>query len=211
MQPFGSAPGGETIPLGWDDERVGLHSYVAFYHSTPEALRRTHAFIRTGLDEAGTFCIFLAEEARIPGLLDELQSAYEGDVQERIASGKLVAASWNPNFEGLVDTLMGRLDRALGEGYVRIRAMGLVAWARVGWGDHAWLKRCERAIMMATSMYPMVLLCTYHLPELPEELVREIDDPDHPKLTLVEPMGPLRATMMRTAVSVARRVPGLRL
>src|SRR5437660_4696756 len=134
----------EVIPLGWGDTEVPLHSYVAFYHTNDESVGRSLGFLRTGLAEPGTFCMFLAERARIPGFLSQLQEGYDGDVGACVESGKLVAAPWHPNFEGLADALMGRIDQALSGGeYVRVRAMGLVAWAAVGWGDAAWLKRCE--------------------------------------------------------------------
>lgn len=197
----------ESIPLGWGDQTVGLHSYVAFYYSTPEAVRRSLAFIRIGLDEPGTFCIFLAEERRIEPLLQALNEGYGGDAHDRIEDGKLVAAAWHPNFEGLADTLMGRLEHALGDGYVRIRAMGLVAWDEVGWGDASWLKRCERAINMAASMYPMVILCTYKMPELPEMLTRELVDPEQPRIVVNDAMGAVKSAAARMAMSLSRRIP----
>ncbi len=197
-----------AISLGWGGQEVALHSYVAFYYSTPEAVRRSLAFLRVGLDEPDTFCIFLAEESRIDGLLSDLQDGSEQDVLERIDRGHLVAASWDPNFEGLVDTLMARLDRALADGYVRIRAMGLVAWDRVGWGDPVWLKRCERAMNMAAAMYPMVILCTYNIPQMAGHLVRETSEPDDPRIVVNEAMGPLKAGALRVAMSLSRRMPG---
>lgn len=196
----------EVIPLGWGETEVPLHSYVAYYYTTDHAVRRSLAFLRTGLDEPGTFCMFLAEEARIAGYLRHLQDGYMGDVGERLGSGKLVAAAWHPNFEGLADTLMGRIDQALADGYVRVRAMGLVAWAAVGWGDAAWLKRCESRINMATSMYPMVVLCTYHLPELPGLMATDHGDPDLPQIVVNDTMGTVPATMARAAMSVSRRL-----
>jgi MEDS: MEthanogen/methylotroph, DcmR Sensory domain len=198
----------ELVSLGWGSQQVPLHSYVAFYYTTPEAMRRSLAFLRVGLDEPRTFCIFLAEEARLDEFQRDLQQGYSGDVRECVGRGKLVAAAWHPNFEGLADTLMARLDQALAEGYVRIRAMGLVAWAQVGWGDTAWLKRCERRINMATSMYPMVILCTYNIPELPGAIAAEIGDPDQPRIVVNDPMGAVRSTMAKAAMSVARRLPG---
>lgn len=202
--------GNETIPLGWASREVELHSYVAFYYSTPEAVGRSLAFLRVGLDEPGTFCIFLVEESRIGELLQQLQSSYQGDVQERIREGKLAAAAWSPDLEGLADRVMGRLDQAMTEGYVRVRAMGLVAWDEVGWGDALWLKRCERAINMAASMYPMVILCTYNIPELPGELVQEIAADDQPRVVVNEPMGRIKTAAARMAMSVARTLPGTR-
>lgn len=196
----------EVIPLGWGDTEVPLHSYVAFYYTTEQAVRRSLAFLRTGLDEPGTFCMFLAEEARIKGYLRHLQDGYAGDVHERVDGGKLVAAAWHPNFEGLADTLMARIDRALDDGYVRVRAMGLVAWAAVGWGDAAWLKRCESRINMATSMYPMVILCTYNLPELPGLMAAEDDDPEDPQIIVNDTMGAVPASVARAAMSVSRRI-----
>jgi hypothetical protein len=197
----------ELIWLGWGDQQVALHSYVAFYYSTPEAARRSVAFLRLGLDEPDTFCIFLAEESRIPAVLQSLGEGYRGDVQDCIAGGRLVAAAWHPNFEGLTDTLMRRLDQALADGYTRIRAMGLVAWDQVGWGDASWLKRCERAINMAASMYPMVILCTYRMPELPGALMLEIGDPDQPRIVVNDAMGTVKSAAARMAMSLSRRVP----
>jgi hypothetical protein len=197
------------MALGWGNDEVPLHSYVAFYYSSPDAVARSLAFLRVGLNEPDTFCIFLAEDDRIAGLLRDLQDGHDRDVHECIEAGKLVAAGWLPNFEGLADTLMVRLDQALSEGYVRIRAMGLVAWARVGWGDQRWLKRCERAINMAASMYPMVILCTYNIPDLPGKLVQEIDELDRPRVFVNDAMGPVRSAAARAALSVSRKVPGL--
>ncbi len=179
----------EQIPLGWGDRMVPLHSYVALYYSTPEAIQRALAFLRVGLDEDGTFCIFLAEEARKPALLDALQDGYAGDVRRAVSDGKLVAASWTPTFDNLTTTVMGRLDEALAGGYLRIRALGLVAWAEVGWGDVEWLKRCEAAINWAAALYPMVILCTYRIPELPQELVRE-GMADEPVVVVNQALGP---------------------
>jgi MEDS: MEthanogen/methylotroph, DcmR Sensory domain len=195
----------QVIPLGWGDTEVPLHSYVAFYHTSGEAVLRSLAFLRAGLDEPGTFCMFLAEEARIDEFLCQLQAGYGGDVREHVDRGKLVAAAWQPDFEGLADTLMGRIDRALKEGYVRVRAMGLVAWAAVGWGDAAWLKRCESRINLATSMYPMVILCTYSLPDLPGLIATEHDDPEQPQIIVNDTMGVVPASMARAAMSVQRR------
>lgn len=199
---------GALIPLGWGSLEVPLHSYVAFYYSTPEAVRRSLSFLRVGLDEPDTFCIFLAEESRIDGLLSQLQDGSAQDLIECIGRGKLVAASWDPNFEGLVDTLMARLDRALADGYVRIRAMGLVAWDRVGWGDPVWLKRCERAMNMSAAMFPMVILCTYNIPQIAGHLLRETGEPDEPRIVVNQAMGPIRSGALRVAMSLSRRMPG---
>jgi hypothetical protein len=196
----------EVIPLGWDDTEVPLHSYVAFYYTTGESMRRSLAFLRAGLDEPGTFCIFLAEEARIDGVLCHLQDGYPGEVARHVERGKLVSAAWQPDFEGLADAMLGRIDDALAGDYVRVRAMGLVAWSDVGWGDAAWLKRCERRINMATSMYPMVILCTYNLPELPGLIAIEHDDPERPQVVVNDTMGIVSATVARTAMSVSRRL-----
>lgn len=196
----------EVIPLGWGDREVPLHSYVAFYYTNDEAVRRSLAFLRAGLDEPDTFCVFLAEKARIEGFLAQLQDGHDGNVAGCVARGKLVAAPWHPNFEGLADTLMGRIDAALAEGYVRVRAMGLVAWAAVGWGDAAWLKRCERRINLATSMYPMVVLCTYSLPDLPGLAATGLDDWEHPQIVVNEAMGAVTASMAKAAMSVSRRL-----
>jgi hypothetical protein len=196
----------EIIPLGWGDTEVPLHSYVAFYYTTVEAMRRSFAFLRAGFDEPGTFCIFLAEEARIDGVMSQLQDGYPGDVAGHVERGKLVSAAWHPDFEGLADKLMGRIEEALAGGYVRIRAMGLVAWSEVGWGDAAWLKRCESRINMATSMYPMVILCTYNLPELPGLIAMEHDDPEQPQIVVNDTMGAVSATVARAAMSVHRNL-----
>jgi len=195
----------EVIPLGWGDTEVPLHSYVAFYHTNDGSVRRSLGFLRTGLDESGTFCMFLAEQARIPGFLSQLQEGYDGDVGACVESGKLVAAPWHPNFEGLADALMGRIEHALSGGeYVRVRAMGLVAWAAVGWGDAAWLKRCESRINLATSMYPMVILCTYSLPDLPG-LVATGLDPEHPQIVVNDAMGTVTSSVAKAAMTMSRR------
>src|SRR5260370_7858497 len=94
------------IPLGWGGKEVALHSYVALYHSTPEAVSRSLAFIRMGLDEPDTFCIFLAEDGRIESLLQSLDEDYSGRVEERIEGGKLVAATWRPNLDGRAHPLL---------------------------------------------------------------------------------------------------------
>ena len=195
------------IPLGWGGKEVALHSYVAFYYSTPEAISRSLAFLRVGLDEPDTFCIFLAEDARLQSLLQSLDEDYSGRVGERLEEGKLVAAAWRPDFEGLAGMLMGRLDHALEQGYTVIRAMGLVAWDEVGWGDPAWLKRCERAINMAASMYPMVILCTYRMPELPQMLALELGDPEEPRIVVNDAMGSVKSTAARVAMSLSRKLP----
>ncbi len=195
------------IPLGWGGKQVALHSYVAFYYSTPEAVSRSLAFLRAGLDEPDTFCIFLAEDRRLESLLQSLDDGRSERVRERIEEGKLVAAPWHPNFEGLADTLMGRLDHALEQGYTLIRAMGLVDWDEVGWGDAAWLKRCERAINMAASMYPMVILCTYRMPELPQMMALELGDPEEPRIVVNDAMGSVKSTAARVAMSLSRKLP----
>ncbi len=204
-----AAMGGDRahIPLGWGGKQVALHSYVAFYYSTPEAVSRSLAFLRAGLDEPDTFCIFLAEDRRLESLLQSLDDGRSERVRERIEEGKLVAAPWHPNFEGLADTLMGRLDHALEQGYTLIRAMGLVDWDEVGWGDAAWLKRCERAINMAASMYPMVILCTYRMPELPQMMALELGDPEEPRIVVNDAMGSVKSTAARVAMSLSRKLP----
>ncbi len=178
----------EQIPLGWGNRMVPVHSYVAFYFSTPEALQRSMGFLRTGLDEPGTFVMFLAEEARLEGLLATLQADYPGDLQQLIEKRKLYPASWTPSFDNLSTTMMGRIDDALSEGFLRVRAMGLVDWAEVGWGDQEWLNRCEMAINWAASLYPMVILCTYNIPDLPGGLVQESEHENEPVITVHEPL-----------------------
>jgi hypothetical protein len=61
----------EHLPLGWASEAVPLHSYVSFYYSQDETLRRSLAFIRAGLHEPGTFCAVLADAARHPTVVEE--------------------------------------------------------------------------------------------------------------------------------------------
>lgn len=101
---------------------------------------------------------------------------------------------------------MGRMDHALKEGYTRIRAMGLVVWDEVGWGDAAWLKQCEWAINIAASMYPMVILCTYRMPELPEILALELHDPGEPRIVVNEAMGSVKSTAAKVAMSLSRKL-----
>ena len=182
---------GERISLGWSDETVPLHSYVAFYYSDEQAVAQSVAFLRVGLDEPGTFCAMVTDRTRHEYVIGQFQAAYQGDLGDLIRRGKLALIGESPTFEDLASSMVSRMDRALAEGYVRIRALGFVAWGQPGWPDISALKRCEAAVNRVAADYPAVIVCTYNVPKLAGVIVETAVD--GPVVVVNEPVGQRQA------------------
>jgi MEDS: MEthanogen/methylotroph, DcmR Sensory domain len=156
--------GQELVALGWDGRELPLHSYVAFYYIDPEAVRRSLAFLRLGLEEPDTFNVLLADAGEHERILQELQSGYGGDVQEACESGRLITVGLIEDFDELAGMIRVAMDAVLDAGYRRVRVLGLVGWGLPWYPDAAWLRRCEAAVNKAVSQYPMVVVCLYDVP-----------------------------------------------
>ncbi len=178
--------GVERIPLGWSDETVPLHSYVAFYYSDEGAISQSLAFLRVGLDEDGTFCAMLTDRSRHEYVIGQFQKQYDRDLTALIRQGKLAMVGESPTFEDLAYSMISRMDRALAEGYVRIRALGFVAWGQPGWPDISALKRCEAEVNRVAAAYPAVIVCTYNVPKLAGVIVETAVD--GPVIVVNEPV-----------------------
>lgn len=178
----------EQIPLGWSGQTVPLHSYVAFYYSDDSAISQSLAFLRVGLREPGTFCAMLSDRSRHQYMKEQFQAMYEGDLDELIRAGKLALVGESPTFEDLAYSMVSRMDRALKEGYVRIRALGFVAWGQPGWPDISALKRCEAEVNRVAAAYPAVIVCTYNVPKLAGGVIVETPI-DGPVIVVNEPVG----------------------
>lgn len=177
----------EQIALGWSSQTVPLHTYVAFYYSDDSAVSQSLAFLRVGLDEPGTFCAMLSDGSRHQKVKDQFQDTYEGDLDVLIATGKLALVGESPTFEDLAYSMVSRMDRAMEEGYERIRALGFVAWGQPGWPDISALKRCEAEVNRVAAAYPAVIVCTYNVPKLAGGVI--VDTPiDGPVIVINEPM-----------------------
>ncbi len=163
----------EEIPVGWSEQRLPLHSYVAFYFSDQGTVRQGTAFISTGLDEPGTLCLLFGDERRHPELLEELRKSYDGDLEAVMASGKLLLVGLIQDFQLMAEFMIPALRQAAALGYQRIRALGLVNWAWEGSPPVGWLKQCESLVRRTVAELPMVAVCMYQLPGLASQLVLE--------------------------------------
>ena len=163
----------DGLPLGWNDERLPLHSVVSFYYSDEGTARRSLAFLRAGLAEPGTFCLALADPSRQRAILDLLQDGHDGDLQELIDAGKLALVAGRPSFDELAQAMASRMDQALAGGHVRVRFLGFVAWGQPGWPDLSALRLCEAQVNRMAAVYPAVVVCAYSVPQLPGDYVRE--------------------------------------
>ncbi|HXM56240.1 MAG TPA: MEDS domain-containing protein [Candidatus Dormibacteraeota bacterium] len=162
--------GQELVGLGWDGQELPLHSYVAFYYIDSEALRRSLAFLRLGLDEPDTFNVLLADAGQHERILRELQNGYEGDVRGACEAGRLATVGLIEDFEELAGMIRVAMDAVLGAGYRRVRVLGLVGWGLPWYPDAAWLKRCEAEVNEVVARYPMVVVCLYDVPSFVDPL-----------------------------------------
>ncbi|MEP7104796.1 MAG: MEDS domain-containing protein, partial [Chloroflexota bacterium] len=71
-----------------------------------------------------------------------------------------------PTVAGLLETIGGRLERAVAEGYRVIRFLGFIAWDSPGWPDEAALLDFESQVNEVVTAYPAVIVCTYGVPTL---------------------------------------------
>jgi hypothetical protein len=166
--------GGELVALGWEDRRLPLNSYVAFYYLDDEVLGRCLSFLRVGLDEPGTFCVLLAEAAQHQRVLSELQRGYDGDVERACDDGRLATVGLIPEFEELAAMIRMAMDAVLAAGYRRVRVLSLVGWGLSWHPDAAWLKRCEAEVNRVVAEYPMIVVCLYEVPSFVDPLAVDI-------------------------------------
>jgi hypothetical protein len=188
------------MALGWSGELVPLHSYVSFYYSDDQTMRRSLAFLRVGLDETGTFNIVLAAGNRHHELLDEVTAAH-GGTDQLVAAGKLAVVPEVPTVEQiaatedttslqeLAMTVGTHMQTALDTGYVRIRALGFVDWSQPGWPDLEALKRCEAQIRQVAAFFPVVVVCAYRMIQLPGQLMLEGAMGNEPVVVVHDPVG----------------------
>ena len=164
----------ELVALGWDEQQLPLHSYVAYYYIDDAALRRTLAFLRLGLDERDTFCVLLADAGQHERVLRHLQDGYDGDVERARDEGRLATVGLIPEFEELAAMIRTAMDAVLDAGYRRVRVMGLVGWGLSWYPDAAWLKRCEAEVNRVVADYPMVVVCLYDVPGFVDPLAVDV-------------------------------------
>lgn len=155
------------ITLGWTDGSLPLGSHVCFYYSNDDTLRRTLAFLRVGLKEPGDFCVLFADQARSDRLLAWLQEDCPEDLRALIDRGKLAVIGGAPSVAELLQAIASRLDRAVKEGYRRIRFLGFIGWGQPGWPADRDLLEFEAKVNYAVTSYPAVIICTYGVPSLP--------------------------------------------
>jgi len=165
----------ELVPLGWSDDVLPLHTHVCFYYSDPETMKRSLAFLEVGLDEPGDFCAFLADERRHASLLGLLRQEHGRDLGTLLETGKLAAieiggAGAAHEAQAPVDA---RLDRALSDGYGRMRLLAVLSWGQSGRPETRTLKRFEAAVSRIVARYPAVVVCSYAVPHLAGEMLRE--------------------------------------
>jgi hypothetical protein len=170
----------ELVALGWGEQRLPLHSYVAFYYIDDEALRRSLAFLRLGLDEPDTFNVLLADAEQHQRILDHLQDGYAGNVEHACDQGRLATVGLIPQFEELAAMIRMAMDAVLGAGYRRVRVMGLVGWGLSWYPDAAWLKRCEAEVNKVVADYPMVVVCLYDVPGFVDPLAVDLRNDAEP-------------------------------
>ena len=164
----------ELVELGWEERRLPLHSYVAFYYLDEAALGRALGFLRTGLEEEGTFCVLLADAGQHERVLRHLQDGFGGDVERALDEGRLATVGLIPEFEELAAMIRMAMDAVLGAGYRRVRVLGLVGWGLSWYPDAAWLKRCEAEVNRAVADYPMVVVCLYDVPGFVHPLAADV-------------------------------------
>lgn len=131
-------------------------------------LRHSLAFLRTGLDEEGDFCVIFADRSRWASLTGWLQDGYAGDVRSLIKEGKLALIGGSSTLSGLVADIGGQLDAAVKtRGYRRIRFLGFIGWGMPDWPDEDSLLEFESTVNEVVTAYPAVIICTYGVPKLP--------------------------------------------
>jgi hypothetical protein len=172
--------GDDLVSLGWSDEALPVHRYVCFYYADERTMHRSLSFIRVGLAIPGDFCMILADSRWHPALLDLLREGYAGDIDEHLGTGKLELADGAPTTNELTAAVGASFDRALASGLRRIRALGFLAWGRPGWPDVMALRQFEAAVNELVVRYPAVIVCTYWVPDLPGEILRESGLGNHP-------------------------------
>lgn len=154
------------LVLGFSEDSLPFGSHACFYYSDEASLKATLAFLRTGLDAPGDFCVIFADVSRHEGLVEWLQDGYDGDVRELLAAGKLVLVGGAPRVEPLVAGIKDALDGAIAQGYEAIRFLGFIAWGQAGWPDDVSLLEFESAVNKVVTSYPAVIICTYGVPRL---------------------------------------------
>ena len=154
------------LVLGFSEDSLPFGSHACFYYSDEASLKTTLAFLRTGLDAAGDFCVIFADVSRHDNLVEWLQDGYAGDVREHLAAGKLVLVGGAPTVAPLVAGIKEALDGAIERGYRAIRFLGFIAWGQEGWPDDVSLLEFESAVNNVVTSYPAVIICTYGVPRL---------------------------------------------
>ncbi len=154
------------IEVGWGSETLPIGSHVCCYYSGEDSLRNTLAFLRVGLDSPGEFCVLFADTTRHAGLLEWLATGYAGDVDARIAEGKLATLGGAPELEQLVAGIAARLDEAIAAGHTVIRFLGFIGWGLPDWPSDRDLLDFEARVNDVVTSYPAVIICTYAIPAL---------------------------------------------
>lgn len=154
------------VHLGWAESSVPVHTHACFYYSDEAALQRSLAFIRTGLDEPGELSVLFADQDRHPSLLSALGEGYPGDLDDHLASGKLVLLGGAPTKEELLTRIAAALDAGIARGHTLIRFLGFIAWGHPGWPGEDDLLEFEAQVNSAVLAYPAVIICTYGVPHL---------------------------------------------
>lgn len=146
------------IPAGWSGERIPLHSYVCFYYSDEDTLRRSLAFLRVGLDRPGEVCGLFADEMEQPYLVAALQEQYPAPLEDRIREGKLVVLGPRPTPEDLVVEFGDFMEAAVEAGVQVIRFLGYPGWGKPGWPAEEGQLRFEADLHKMVNAYPLVLV-----------------------------------------------------
>jgi hypothetical protein len=158
-----------AVSLGWSAATVPLHTHACFYYSDEQALRRSLAFVRVGLDAPNEFGVIFADASRHESLLGWLQEGYDGDLAAKLAAGELAVVGGAPTREELLGSIASTLDGAIRRGHRLVRFLGFIGWGEPGWPDQASLLEFESQVNVAVLSYPAVIICTYGVPRLSGE------------------------------------------
>ena len=143
-----------------------MHTHACFYYSDEGTLRKALDFIRVGLDAPQELNVIFADESRHAGLVEWLREGYGGDVDDLLASGKLVLVGGAPTRAELLANISSTLDTGLRRGHNLVRFLGFIAWGENGWPSEDELLQFESEVNAAVLAYPAVIICTYGVPRL---------------------------------------------
>lgn len=167
-------------PLGFGDRTVPVPSHVCLFYYDDTELRQRFGFLQLGLEAPDQAVVLFGRPERLEQVTAYLASDLGRDVKADLAAGRLVLVNGDDHPDRLLAGIGAALDRLAKNGTKLIRFMGFIGWGDPSWPSDIELLKFEATVNEAAAAFPVIVMCTYNVVELPGPILMTGGVATHP-------------------------------